>query len=205
MQQKFMYCIKKYLLGLFFCCSLNISNVNAQNFQAIENFRHFGDVFMLLPLYVGVISIGIKDYEGLAQLAIASGVTQGVIEATKRSFELSNTLGHPVGFSFRPNGTGDPKGMPSGHSGGAFSGAAFVFYRYGWKASIVPIAIASTVAASRVVSKRHTIAQVIVGGAIAWGFGYLFTSKYNQILITPIIDSDIVGHQSMGINFSKRF
>ena len=69
---------------------------------------------------------------GALQLTAGSLLTQGIIEVVKRSFELAHKNGHSVSFAKRPC-CDDYKGMPSGHAGGAFSAAGFVFYRYGWK------------------------------------------------------------------------
>ena len=96
----------------------------------------------------------------------------------------------------------DWKGMPSGHSGGGFSAAAFVYYRYGWKAAIAPIILATLTAASRVQARKHTLWQVAAGGAIAWAYGWLVTTKYHpkNFSITPDISINPLG----GMEFSAQ-
>ncbi|PAF49657.1 hypothetical protein BKH43_06520 [Helicobacter sp. 13S00401-1] len=196
--------MKKILLGLMLCMLL-VTEGKANDFNGTDWFRGFGDVFTLLPLYAGIASLAMQDYEGFGQVLAGSLVTQGIVEASKRSFELSAKLGHPVEFSRRPDGGHDYKGMPSGHSSGAFSGASYIFYRYGWKPGIPAILLATAVAASRVVAKRHTIAQVVTGAVLAWGVGYLFTTKYQKFVAIPSISSDDYGHTFYSLNFSTRF
>lgn len=170
----------------------------------VDKFRSWGDFMTFLPLYAAGVSALIGDYEGATQSVLGAVTAQIVIEGVKRSFELAANNGHPVQFSFRPDGI-DPKGMPSGHSGGGFSGAAYIFHRYGWKLGVPATLLAVSVAASRVVAKRHTIPQVIVGGLIGWGISYAFTSKYKKAYIAPYVDSDMNGNQSYGITIQKRF
>ncbi|WP_269843697.1 phosphatase PAP2 family protein [Helicobacter anatolicus] len=164
--------------------------------QRNDAFEKIGDVLTLMPIFVGVVSLGIEDYRGFGELMLGAISTQASIEIIKRSFEYAHKKGYDVSFSKRPC-CEDYKGMPSGHSGGAFSAAAFVYYRYGWKPAIPITLLAITTAASRVHARKHTIWQVITGGAIAWSFGWLFTSKYKpknkNLVFLPSIGVDKLG------------
>lgn len=192
--------MKKLLLIIILATSIN-SKINAQDY-----FQQFGDVFRLLPVFVGVVSLGMEDYRGLGELALGSLVTQGVIEGIKWGFYYANKEGHPIAFSKRPC-CDDYKGMPSGHAGGAFSAAGFVFYRYGWKPALPVIGLALLVDASRVYARKHSVWQVAMGSAIGWGFAWLFTSKYksNNLVITPDIDFDTRGNGTYGFSLAYRF
>ncbi|PAF43643.1 hypothetical protein BJI48_04740 [Helicobacter sp. 11S02596-1] len=180
--------------------------IGASNAKAESNFQRFGDVFRLLPVFVGVVSLGMEDYRGFGELALGSLVTQGVIEGVKRGFDAAHKNGHNIAFAKRPC-CDDYKGMPSGHAGGAFSAAGFVFYRYGWKPAIPVIALALLTDASRVYAKKHTIWQVLVGSGLGWGFAWLFTSKYkpDKLIITPDVDIDTRGNSTYGVNVAYRF
>ncbi|MDU7693360.1 MAG: phosphatase PAP2 family protein [Helicobacter sp.] len=153
-------------------------------------FEQLGDVLTLMPAFVGVVTIGIEDYDGALDLALGSISTQISIEIIKRSLEFAHKKGAKVAFAKRP-GFEDYKGFPSGHSGGGFSAASFVFYRYGFKPAIAPLIGATLTAASRVYAKKHSLLQVIAGGAIAWGFGYIFTNKYNVKPALELRDSGL--------------
>ncbi|EQD92352.1 hypothetical protein L934_02535, partial [Helicobacter pylori PZ5080] len=92
-------------------------------------------------------------------------------------------------------------------AGGVFSAAGFVYYRYGWKPALPVIALAILTDASRVVARQHTILQVTIGSLIAWGFAYLFTSRYKpkQWMLYPEISSDFKGSSRYGVSFSYRW
>ncbi|PAF54591.1 hypothetical protein BKH42_01280 [Helicobacter sp. 13S00482-2] len=173
---------------------------------ARDDFERFGDVFRLLPVFVAVVSLGMKDYRGFTELAVGSLVTQGIIEGVKWSFDSAHKKGHSIAFAKRPC-CDDYKGMPSGHAGGAFSAAGFVFYRYGYKPALPVIALALLTDASRVYAGKHSIWQVAVGSLIGWGVSWVVTSKYmpKNLSITPDVDSDMRGQMNYGINVAYRF
>ncbi len=55
-----------------------------QNLQARDEFEKLGDILTLAPFGVLIVSLGMRDYEGAAQLAAGSLATQGTIELIKR-------------------------------------------------------------------------------------------------------------------------
>lgn len=172
--------------------------------HARDPFEKVGDVLTLAPVGVLIVSLGMQDYEGAAQLVAGSLVTQGVIEVVKKSFEFAHDRGGAsLDFAKRPC-CDDWKGMPSGHAGGSFSAAGFVYYRYGWKPSLPLIGLGIITDASRVVARKHTIWQVLAGSAIAWGVAWIFTTPYKprKVLITPEIGTDIAGKGTYGLKLS---
>lgn len=172
--------------------------------HARGEFEKVGDVLTLAPVGVLIVSLGMQDYEGAAQLVAGSLVTQGVIEVVKKSFQFAHDRGGAsLDFAKRPC-CDDWKGMPSGHAGGSFSAAGFVYYRYGWKPSLPLIGLGIITDASRVVARKHTIWQVLAGSAIAWGVAWIFTTPYKprKVLITPEIGTDIAGKGTYGLKLS---
>lgn len=172
--------------------------------HARGEFEKVGDVLTLAPVGVLIVSLGMQDYEGAAQLVAGSLVTQGVIEVVKKSFQFAHDRGGAsLDFAKRPC-CDDWKGMPSGHAGGSFSAAGFVYYRYGWKPSLPLIGLGVITDASRVVARKHTIWQVLAGSAIAWGVAWIFTTPYKprKVLITPEIGTDIAGKGTYGLSLS---
>lgn len=172
--------------------------------HARGEFEKVGDVLTLAPVGVLIVSLGMQDYEGAAQLVAGSLVTQGVIEMVKKSFQFAHDRGGAsLDFAKRPC-CDDWKGMPSGHAGGSFSAAGFVYYRYGWKPSLPLIGLGIITDASRVVARKHTIWQVLAGSAIAWGVAWIFTTPYKprKLLITPEIGTDIAGKGTYGLKLS---
>lgn len=172
--------------------------------HARGEFEKVGDVLTLAPVGVLIVSLGMQDYEGAAQLVAGSLVTQGVIEVVKKSFQFAHDRGGAsLDFAKRPC-CDDWKGMPSGHAGGSFSAAGFVYYRYGWKPALPLIGLGIITDASRVVARKHTIWQVLAGSAIAWGVAWIFTTPYKprKLLITPEIGTDIAGKGTYGLKLS---
>lgn len=175
--------------------------------HARGEFEKLGDILTLAPFGALIVSIGIKDYEGAWQITAGALAAQGAVELIKRANEFAYESGAGMLITKRPLNN-DYKGMPSGHSAGGFSAAGYVFYRYGWKPALPVIALGVVTAASRVHARKHTILQTIVGGAIAWGFAYLFTTKYipqTKVIITPDIGYDALGGQYYGVNVNYRF
>jgi len=92
--------------------------------------------------------------------------------------------------STRPNG--EPHAFPSMHTALAFSGAAFLQRRYGWRWGAPAYAGASLVGWSRVVSNQHWWRDVIAGGAIAVLANAYFTTP-RPLAVTPLLSEDGVG------------
>lgn len=186
-------------LGVLLLCLLFLSPAHARG-----EFEKVGDVLTLAPVGVLIVSLGMQDYEGAIQLTAGSLVTQGVIEIVKKSFQFAHDRGGAsLDFAKRPC-CDDWKGMPSGHAGGSFSAAGFVYYRYGWKPALPLIGLGIITDASRVVARKHTIWQVLAGSVIAWGVAWIFTTPYKprKVLITPEIGTDIAGKGTYGLNLS---
>lgn len=61
--------------------------------HARGEFEKVGDVLTLAPVGVLIVSLGMQDYEGAAQLVAGSLVTQGVIEMVKKSFQFAHDRG----------------------------------------------------------------------------------------------------------------
>lgn len=97
----------------------------------------------------------------------------------------------------RPNG-GD-FGFPSGHTSAAFSGAAFIERRYGFKIGIPAYILASYVGWSRVETNYHDYWDVIAGASLGIISGYIFTKpmknrslELNSLYQQPVIKISIV-------------
>ena len=78
----------------------------------------------------------------------------------------------------RPDGS-DNYSFPSGHTSAAFSGASFIFNRYGIKYGIPSYLAAAFVGYSRVHSKKHYWEDVIAGATLAILNTYFFSKPLN--------------------------
>ncbi len=84
----------------------------------------------------------------------------------------------------RPNG-GD-HAWPSGHTSSAFSGAAFLQIRHGWRVGIPAYLLAGYVGWTRVYVDAHDYWDFLGGAIIGVGSAYLFTKPYdpNRVAIS---------------------
>ena len=131
--------------------------------------KQLGDIGRYaIPLTSASASLLLKDFQGLLQLALATGVVQGTTEGLKA---ITNER--------RPNGN-CCNSFPSGHASSAFTGAAYIQFRYGLQYSIPLYAAASYVAYSRVQVKAHYIHDVAFGAALGIAGTYLSTTKYSH-------------------------
>ena len=90
------------------------------------------------------------------------------------SFVVTHTIKRVVNKE-RPNG-GDFS-FPSGHTSAAFTGAAFIDYKYGLKYGLPAYMFAAFVGWSRVYAKKHDYIDVLGGIIVGVGCVELFTSK----------------------------
>ena len=147
---------------------------------------------MFVPATTGVVlSLCKKDYVGLKQLAF-SGVTS----------MTANYLLEVAIKKDRPDGTGS-HAFPSTHTVAAFTCAAFLQRRYGWKWGAPAYALSTLVAWGRVYAKKHDIWDVMAGAAIGAGASYIYTrqlTKQTELIIAPVVITE-----RPGIYISARF
>lgn len=144
--------------------------------------EQIGDVLALMPLYMGIASVGMKDFVGARELFYGALSTQISIEILKKSLNFAHNRGARVDFARRP-AYPDYEGFPSGHAGGAFSAAAHMYFRYGFQAAILPIFGAIFTAYSRVEAGKHSVLQVVSGSSVAIFFAWLFTDNFSQNIV----------------------
>jgi len=86
----------------------------------------------------------------------------------------THTLKRLIGKE-RPNG--GRYGFPSGHTSAAFTGAAFLQKRYGWRVGTPSYLAASFVGWSRVCANKHDYWDVLEGTILGVSCSYVFTIK----------------------------
>ena len=147
----------------------------------------------LLPSAAGfAASVWQKDWVGLRQLAL----TTSVALAANYALELSVTKD-------RPDHT-EHHAMPSTHTLLAFSGAAFVQRRYGWKWGVPAYALSAYVAWGRVYSKRHDVWDVLAGAAIGVGSAYAFTRPLGHHADLTLAPSSVGGGCGLSMVITTR-
>lgn len=125
-----------------------------------------------------------QDWEGLKEAALTA-VTAGAA-----TFILKYTVNE-----LRPDHS-NYHSFPSMHSTTAFATATFLQKRYGWKFGVPAYAIASFVAAGRIVGKKHFWWDCIAGAAIGAGSAMIFTrpwAKRHDLSIIPLTTPTDIG------------
>ena len=121
-----------------------------------------------------------------------------------KSYFSSLALGYALKYSIddnRPDGSKSETSFISAHTVSAFSGAAFLQRRYGWKWGAPAYAAASFVGWSRVHSRAHDWDDVYRGAAIGIAGAYFFAKPIgNNWVMTPIVGSNV-----LGVSFTKQW
>jgi membrane-associated phospholipid phosphatase len=172
-----------------FCAFAAFSLLSSTAASAKTGWEQYSDIAAVgIPAAALILTLAEGDSEGAKQLGLSMGTTLAITYGLK---EVIN--------STRPNGK--PKSFPSGHAAWAFSGAAYLEDRYGWKVGIPAHAFAIGVAVARVESNNHRWGDVLASAAIAELSAYVFTSKYDdQVQFLPFAQNADAG-ATLAINF----
>lgn len=177
--------MRKISLGLLLFPCFAPSQGHAQDW-----FETYGDIgqFAIPGIALG-ISLLRSDIDGAKQLGYTWSSTALTTVALKYSLDTT-----------RPNGK--KHSMPSGHTSASFSGAGYLYRRYGWEYGVPAYIAAAAVGWSRVDADAHYWRDVIVGAGIGIGFSYLFTERYTKknMAIYPTIYND--GGFGIAMNYS---
>ena len=128
--------------------------------------RRAGDVLQIaLPATALCMTYAYDDIDGRNSFYKAFAATSAATLILKR---ITNKK--------RPDGS-DNYSFPSGHTSAAFSGASFIFKRYGIKYGLPSYLAAAFVGYSRVHSKKHYWEDVVAGASLAILNTYLFSKS----------------------------
>lgn len=133
------------------------------------------DVLMIgLPVVAFGLTFMKKDQQGAWAAAKSLGLTAGGTLAL-------NALIHKN----TPTDDADDA-FPSGHSAIAFSSAAFMHRRYGWRTGLPAYAVAGYVGWLRVKADEHDWADVLGGAALGIASSALFTKRWSdKVVLSP--------------------
>lgn len=164
-QHKFLNCIS-LMLGIAIVLSWAFPVAGSAE---DSDLRSFGDVMQFALPAAGLVGTFIADDpEGRYQWAWAVGGTAATVQVWKVAADKA-----------RPDAQGSSS-FPSGHTSGAFSGAAFINRRYGPWWGIPAYACAIVTGYSRVDADAHFWDDVVAGASTAMMFNWYFTSPYSE-------------------------
>ncbi|MEW5737256.1 MAG: phosphatase PAP2 family protein [Thermodesulfobacteriota bacterium] len=156
-----------------------------------ENITQIGDVLQIaLPAVAGASTFiagndegGIWDKEGTLQFAEAFGAAWSTTYVWKYA-----------AHKLRPKAS-NSYSYPSGHSMGAFTGAAFIGNRYGWKLGLPAYLAAGFTGYSRIQAQAHFADDVTAGASVGILYNMLFTTRKKppEFAVLPMTEEDGVG------------
>ena len=150
------------------------------------NLTEFGDImqFALPALGLGATYI-YDDREGRKQWLYTGVTAVGTTSVMKVIYA-----------KVRPNFSESQTSFPSGHSTGAFFGAAFLDQRYGKWWGIPSYAAAVITAYSRVQSDNHFVDDTLMGASVGLMSSWLWTTPYEgKVALIPAYVEDGFGVQ----------
>lgn len=131
------------------------------------------DVLMIaLPATAYLLTVKKNDDDGTWQLARSLGLSA-----------ISTLALNAVIDKKSPNGKSN-HAFPSGHATIAFSSAAFIQRRYGWKGGVPAYLVASYTGWLRLETDDHDVADVVGGAAIGMLSAYLLSDRFADSIRT---------------------
>ncbi len=179
-------------ISLLLLCIFSLTAQTNEISNSRRNVRKSGDVMAAVtPLASLATVIVFQDWQGLKQGAFAGATSFAVSYGLKQLVDKERAEGS------------NNNSFPSMHTSIAFTGATFLYRRYGWELGVPACIIASYVGWSRTHAKKHDWWDVAAGAAIGIGSGFLYTrpfsGKYN-LSISPVMSN-----QHMGVYASLMF
>jgi membrane-associated phospholipid phosphatase len=129
-------------------------------------------VAIALPLVAGGISIYKHDWNGAADLVLATGATVGT------SYLISHFVKEERPYCKGEVGC-DDRSFPSDTAALAFAPAQYLWNRYGWEYGVPAYTAAGFVGATRVISGEHHVWDVATSGVISWAYNWVITGRYH--------------------------
>lgn len=166
------------MLTVYMC---SLTSVNAVNDESLEE---FGDIMQIALPAIGLGATAIySDLEGTKQWGWTGLTAVGTTTVLKGVYQ-----------KIRPNAAQSATSFPSGHTTGAFFGAAFLDQRYGKWWGIPAYTAATITAYSRVISDHHHVDDTLMGASIAMmSSWYWVTPHEGAVSLIPFQQNDAYG------------
>lgn len=154
-----------------------------------SDFEKLGDVLSYgIPLAGLGTTVILRDWDGSVQFVYSAATAGALTGVLKKTVDKT-----------RPNAGWNS--FPSGHSTGAFVGAAFIERRYGWWAGTPAYALAVVTAYSRMDAKKHDLFDVSFGALNGILGAYIWTEPY-QVGDKAVFFQPWNGEDFLGIQFA---
>jgi len=125
-----------------------------------------------MPAVAAGIAVWKKDWTGMAQLAVVTGLTVGTAYGLKQIVRerrpYQDPLDHSTGWDSFPSTTSALASAPS----------SFVWQRYGWKLGLPLFIISKYTSYSLDRARKNRIWDGLASTALAIGYNEIFTTRY---------------------------
>ena len=169
-----------------------VSLVSSTSHADDQDITDAGDVLTIaLPLSAWLGTAIAKDKEGAIMFTKSFASTM-----------IITSVGKEIAAKYRPQGE-STQSFPSGHASSAFSGASFLYTRYGKAYGIPAYALAAFTAYSRVNANAHHIDDVMAGASVGLFNNWFFVSPHeSRVVAYPSIYNDNY-YMNLSINTGK--
>ena len=132
-------------------------------------------VALAMPAFAATLAISKRDWKGLVQLTLVTGLTYGTAYGLKHLVRECRPFAKPC----TPGGN-NWDSFPSTTSAISSASSSFVWNRYGWEWGL-PVFVVSKYS-SYALDKAHKnrIWDGLGSMALAWGYNSIFTTRYRQ-------------------------
>ena len=180
---------RKVAAAILACAASLVSSTSYADDQDITD---AGDVLTIaLPLSAWLGTAIAKDKEGAIMFTKSFASTM-----------IITSVGKEITAKYRPQGE-STQSFPSGHTSSAFSGASFLYTRYGKAYGIPAYALAAFTAYSRVNANAHHIDDVMAGASVGLFNNWFFVSPHeSRVVAYPSIYNDNY-YMNLSINTGK--
>ncbi len=137
--------------------ALEYMNHHFETLEIEDDLRRFGDIaqFSTVALSWSYANNHKDRLEWLKYEAVVTGITQGLKIAVGRP--RPSAEGYPYTLAGQSNNS-----FPSGHTSASFSGAWYLYFKYGFEEAKLPLALATITGISRLTEKRHILSDDFV-------------------------------------------
>lgn len=162
--------MKKVVLASVYIAVL--TSVQAEAFPYEESGKA---VAYAMPAVAVGVALSKKDYKGVAQLAVVTGLTYGTAYALKqivkscRPYAKPCTKGGPGWDSF-----------PSTTSAIASAPSSFMWNRYGWEYGLPMFVVSKYPSWSMQKARKNKLWDGLATTAISFGWNQIFTTRYQK-------------------------
>lgn len=128
-----------------------------------------------MPAIAVGVALSKKDYKGVAQLAVVTGLTYGTAYALKQIVKSCRPYAKPC-----THGGSGWDSFPSTTSALASAPSSFMWGRYGWEWGLPMFVISKYPSWSMQKAKKNKLFDGLATTAISFGFNQIFTTRYHK-------------------------